>query len=357
METQPKHQFLKNKVLFISEYLNPPYDEGIKKTVYNLYLDLEEKYNLEVICRYGFQKESIHIVNTNALFYSKEVKNIIKKFEPNCIVYLPFQSSTFASYLRLKVFSILSKKTKLIFIALQPKPLKKWQEFLVKFLKPKHALTPSPALKNIWESLKINSKQVPLLTDLSIFKPISKNSDKETLRVKYDLPKDAFIVSHMGHLNEGRNLKTLIPLQKNGIQVVIAASSSTPEDAKGHQTLKDEILDSGIIILDRYLENIEELYQLSDLYIFPVVKKNSSIGMPLSILEARGCAIPVVTTDYGSIKSYMDDDFGGIIYSKPDDFLNAVLKYKNEKNTTFNKTKVESLNKTFYDTIYKIIEH
>ena len=26
------------KVLLVSEYLNPPFDEGIKKTVYNLYI-------------------------------------------------------------------------------------------------------------------------------------------------------------------------------------------------------------------------------------------------------------------------------------------------------------------------------
>lgn len=344
------------KVLFITEYLNPPYDEGIKKTVYNLFLELDKKYELKVICRYGFEKENIHIVQTNPLFYSKRIKSIINDFEPETIVYLPFQSSTFASYLRLKVFSYFSKKSTNLLIALQPKPLKSWQHFLVKFIKPKFALTPSPTLKQYWDTLNVNNQLVPLLTDLSIFKPLANINKKVELRKKYSLPLNAFTVSHMGHLNEGRNLNTLIPLQQAGIQVVIIASSSTPEDAKGQKSLKNKLLKSGIIILDGYIEQIEEVYQLSDVYVFPVIKKNSSIGMPLSILEARACSVPVVTTNYGSINQYLNDDFGGIFYAEPDDFLRLIREIKTSGKNNYAKTKVSKLNEVFYKTIHKQIE-
>jgi len=345
----------KRKILFISEYLNPPYDEGIKKTVYNLFLNFDKNYDLKVICRYGFQKENINIVQTNALYYSKEVKSIIKDFDPESIVYLPFQSSTFASYLRLKLFSLFAKKSKLILIALQPKPLKSWQKVLVKFIKPKAAFTPSPALQEYWNSIKVQNQLIPLLTDLSIFKPLKNKNDKQELRRKYDIPIDAFIISHMGHLNEGRNLKTLIPLQKGGNQVVIVSSSSTPPDALGKDSLKDYLVKSGIIILDRYIESIEEIYQLSDLYIFPVVKKNSSIGMPLSVLEARACEIPVLTTDYGSLNQFLGTDNNGIRYSNPESFLKNVDSIKKIINPTYSLSKVSELNNTFYSIIHNQI--
>ncbi len=344
------------KVLLITEYLNPPYDEGIKKTVYNLYLELNKKYDLQVICRYGFKKENIHIIDTNPLFFSKEVKSIIKKFKPDTLIYLPFQSSTFASYLRLNVFSFFVEKNKTIFIALQPKPLKKWQQFIIKFIKPKFALTPSPSLQYFWKSLNIDYQLVPLLTDLTIFKPISNSNTKQSLRKKYDLPKDAFIISHMGHLNEGRNLKTLIPLQKKGAQIVIVGSSSTPEDAKGKNSLKEELLNSGIIIINKFIENIEEIYQLSDVYIFPVVAKNSSIGMPLSILEARACGVPVITTNYGSVKTFLGEDYGGIIYSSPEMFSSKVKEIKNQLSFNREKTNVIKLNDKFHKIIQEFIE-
>ena len=102
------------KVLFISEYLNPPYDEGIKKTVYNLFLELDKNHELQVICRYGFEQENVHVVDTNPLYFSNKIKQLIKSFDPDSVIYLPFQSSTFASYLRLKVLSWFTNKSKII---------------------------------------------------------------------------------------------------------------------------------------------------------------------------------------------------------------------------------------------------
>ena len=350
---QLKTLIMKKKVLFISEYLNPPYDEGIKKTVYNLFLDLDKNYNLEVICRYGFKKRNINIVQTNALYYSKEVKSLIRKFKPDTIIYLPFQSSTFASYLRLKVFSYLAIKKKVILIALQPKPLKSWQKFIVNFIKPSMAFTPSPLLHEYWNNIKVKNQLIPLLTNLTIFKPLTEN--REALREKYNLPVDAFIISHMGHLNEGRNLKTLIPLQEEGNQVVVVSSSSTPTDALGLDSLKDFLVNSGIIILDRYIENIEEIYQLSDLYIFPVMKKNSSIGMPLSVLEARACLVPVLTTNYGSLSQFLGTDNNGIIYSDPENFLENLNLIKKNTIKSYKSSKVSELNSKFYSIIHNQI--
>lgn len=344
------------KVIFITEYINPPFDEGIKKTAYNLFLELDKNYDLKVICRYGFEKDNVHIIDTNRLFASNKIKSLIKKFNPDSLVYLPFQSSTFASYMRLRLLSLFTKNGNIILIALQPKPLKKWQKMIIKFIKPSFALTPSPVLKEFWDSIHQKSKLIPLLTNLSIFKPLEKNQDKRLLRQKYDLPVDAFIISHMGHLNRGRNLQSLIPVQQKNNQVLIVASSSTPVDAEGEESIEQELNNSGIIILNKYIENIQEVYQLSDVYIFPVVEKNSSIGLPLSILEARSCGIPVITTDFGSVKLFLDTDFGSIFYSDPDKFADSINVIKENSIMNINKTKVSELNQLFYHAIHNQIE-
>lgn len=343
------------KVLLITETLEPPYDEGIKKTVYNLYRDLKSNYNLKVIARFSFASGDIVTINTNVLFFSKKIKREINEFKPEVLIYFPFASATFASYLRFKILSHYAKGAKQIFLSLQPKTLKNWQKQIVKLIPPRLALTSSPQLKDFWDHINVNNILLPLQTDLNIFKPLEKESSKIELRNKYDLPANAFIISHMGHLNEGRNLKSLITLQKAGCQIVVVGSSSTPKDSVGPASLKEDLLNEGIIILDGYIEQIEEIYQLSDLYIFPVIAKTGSIGMPLSIMEARACGIPVLTTDFGSIRKFMDSDYGNIHYSKPEHFKEAITKIKEKKNRERKKTKVHEINQQYSQIIKEVI--
>lgn len=348
---------MKKKVVFISEYLNPPYDEGIKKTVYQLYKLLNDHYDLQVICRYGpTNLENVKCCKTNQLFFSREVKSIITSFRPDAILYFPFASSTFAGFLRNFNLARYYSSANNLMIALQPKPLKNWQKHLLKYFKPKIVLTPSPLLKERLDALGVKNKLLPLFTDLTIFKPIEIFEQKMELRKKYKIPLDSFVISHMGHLNKGRNLECLIPLQKEGHQVVVVGSSSTPEDAKGPDSIKIELKIAGITIIDEFIEKIEEIYQLSDLYVFPVTAPNSSVGLPLSILEARACGIPVLTTKFGSIKKYLAGDNGAIYYATPTEFPEIVKNIRESRKLTFQETNVRKLNNEFVNTIIASIE-
>ncbi|MBA7544633.1 hypothetical protein ES705_36994 [subsurface metagenome] len=348
---------MNKKVVLFTEYIDVPYDEGIKKTVYNLYSTLNKKYNLLVFCRKGLEgKKNVKEINANKLFYNKEIKQNIKKFKPDILIYFPFASSTFAGYLRMKVISKYYYQSKKILIALQPKPLKGWQQFLVNFIKPQMVLTPSLDLKHFLDLKRIPNQLFPLYTDLDNFKPLVAQSVQNELRKKYNLPENKYIISHIGHLNEGRNLLSLIPLQEAGYQVIIIGSSSTPIDALGPESLKDKLKKSGIIIIEKYIDKIEEIYQLSDLYIFPVVHKTGSIGTPLSILEARACGIPVLTTDFGSIQEFLGNDHDGIFYSKPEHFLAKLNEIKKNNSSEFTKTKISQLNEKYFNTIFNTIE-
>jgi len=344
-----------NNVAFITEYLDPPFDEGIKKTAHNIYLVLKKELNLKVFCRMGNENDPfINVVNVNRLFYSDKIKSSIKKFNPGTIIYLPYSSTTFTSYLRLKIISSYCVNAKTILIALQPKQTKPWQNKLLKHLLPDVGLTPSPDLKKIWDKKKFNNVLLPLFTDLNKFYPLKNSFKKKELRRKYNIPEKAYIISHLGHLNFARNLISLIPLQKAGSQVVIVKSSSTPQDAIGPESIKIQLLENKIIIIDHYIVNVEEIYQLSDLYIFPVIVKSGSIGMPLSILEARACGIPVLTTEYGSIKEKLNSDSDNIFYSDPKKFLNKLINIK-EKKTKCITNSIEKLNSEFLNVLYSSI--
>lgn len=341
--------------MFVSEFMNPPYDEGIKKTAKNIFDILSENYDVLTICRYGNNRMNNQIITrTNPLFINISLKRMISAFNPDILIYLPFSSSTLAGYLRMRILSWYCTNAKKIFIALQPKLITRLGELFIKLFKPQIALTPSPELLKQWEKLQIKAFQIPLFINIRTFSVNRNYSYRMSLRNKYNIPQDSFVIIHFGHLNTGRNLDSLMPLQGINNQVVIIGSSSTPKDAIGPKYIKEKLVNNGIIIIDQFIENIEEIYQLSDLYVFPVINNTGSIGLPLSILEARSCGIPVLTTDYGSIKIFLGDDYKSIFYSLPKDFYTIVEKIK-KKQGNYHKTKVLELNNKFLEVLNNLL--
>lgn len=344
------------KVIYFSEDISHPFDEGIKKTAALVLQILHANANLLAFCRYGQNSESPRLIkiNTNKLLLSNSVRALLANFKPDIILYLPSSSATLASFLRLAVMGLYAPKAKRILLALQPKPLGVFQQIIIKLLKPHSVLSPSPQVLQAMQQLNINNKLIPLFVDTQKFKPLSGSQQKQELRKKYNLPADKYIITHMGHLNYGRNLESLIPLQSDKVQVVILASSSTPADAPKEEKLKQQLINAGIIIYDGYVEQIQEFYQLSDLYIFPVINTGGSIGMPLSILEARACATPVLTTDYGSLKTFLDSDFGNIHYAPPQNFLTELEKIKNLQTNPY-LTNISALNTLFVSDLKNVL--
>lgn len=339
------------KIILITEIFKPPFDEGIKKSIFNIYKNLVKSYDVLVICRFGYSSKNIFEIKTNKLFISKKIHKIFKKFNPDFVIYSPFQSATFASLIRLKVLSMYNKNIKVGMIALQLKPISFVQSFLINFIKPKIVFTPSTHLKNFLEKKAIKVKMITLYTNLNKFKILDDEKEKLLLKKKYGLDNDKKIITHVGHIRESRNLESLIELQEEGFQVVIVSSSSTPDLNKkhvlnNHLNLKKKLKLKGIIIFDNYIPNINEIYQLSDIYIFPVFKVNASIDLPLSVLEARACGIPCICTDYGSLKFFLKNDNFGITYSKQSEFLINVKNILKSKKKYY-KSDVKKLNDRF----------
>jgi glycosyltransferase involved in cell wall biosynthesis len=51
----------------------------------------------------------------------------------------------------------------------------------------------------------------------------------------------------------------------------------------------------GVKIIEEYLPNIQVVYQLADVYIFPTISRDYVIDIPLSAIEALACGTPVIT--------------------------------------------------------------
>lgn len=324
------------KIIVYSEVLYPPFDEGIRNTAYQL---LKTLSNQEIIAL-GLTKANINSedpeitgIPTNKLLISYKLYKKIKAFSPDALIYIPGGCGTFWSFVRGWILKRYIKNKKVLLILLQPRKYTKLKRFAIKLFKPYKVLTPSQIIIKDMESLNIKCDFFPLGVDQNQFKPLQNKEKKIELRHKYNLPEDRYLILHVGHINNGRNLKELISLQGGENQVVILGSTSTPTQEGIDQKLKNKLEKQGIIIITQYINNMEEIYQLSDLYVFPVKLESGVISIPLTILEAMACNLPILTRNIGTLEKLFEEgkSNGFLYYSNEKQLIEKFKIIKKEK--------------------------
>ncbi len=173
-------------------------------------------------------------------------------------------------------------------------------------IQPECVITQSKVTAIDLNNAGIRSKALPLGVDDIKFSEQDRKR-KELLRKQYGLDAKKTILIHVGHIRRSRNLEYLSQIKKRlpAIEIVLIGSTyNNQQDKEVYETLKNE----GIVIFKDYVPDIENLYNLADYYIFPVIKKDAAIETPLSVLEAMACNLRVITTPFGSLPEIFNED-------------------------------------------------
>ena len=268
-------------------------DEGLKNIAHYTARELSKEY-------------TVMTLNIKKPLSADFLKTIFT-FNPDVIHY--FTGPTLLSFIFLKVLGVRWRKSKKVISALHPKSfasLSNNQIFIKysRFLKPDIVFVQDPTSKKLFESINYKTHILYNGVDTNKFSPIS-SSEKIRLRNKHGIDVNKFVLLHVGHLSRVRNLQIFEGLQNDDQQVVIVGSTYLGEDANLYKSL----MDKGCIIFKGYCENVNELYALSDCYIFPVESGNS-IFMPLSVLEAMSCNLPVISTNFEGLTSAFTEGDG-----------------------------------------------
>lgn len=171
------------------------------------------------------------------------------------------------------------------------------QRRLMRLIRPDLVLVQYPEAEALFGRLGCRVAQLPNGVDLERFKP-APDGRKRLLRQRYGLEPGLPVALHVGHLAAARNLMALAELPKAGIQVLVAGSVYMGTDLN----LIRQLEGAGFRILRGYQPCVEELYMLADCYVFPV-RPGDSLSMPLSVLEAMSCNLPVITTRFRGLQT------------------------------------------------------
>lgn len=293
------------KICLLSEFSGIQ-DEGMRKIAFYLDRELSQSHEVLHLCL----RPLINI-------FLPPLWLKIKSFRPDLIHFIP--GPTIKAFLLVKALHLWYPAAKTVMTAANP-VLSAFSERFVTFLKPDLILTQSRESEVKFGSLGCRVSFLANGVDTDTFIPVT-DVKKRELRAKYGFGEKEVIALHIGPLRKGRNVLFLDRIRREtGIRLLIVASLSTPMEREVYQELEN----GGCTVWRRYFENIAEIYALTDCYIFPTISKGNSIEIPLSVLEAMSCNLPVVSTPFGALPELFSEGDGLNFAGNEEDFISLI---------------------------------
>lgn len=150
----------------------------------------------------------------------------------------------------------------------------------------------------------VRAERLPNGVNLEKFNPAPDGAALAALRADLGLKPGVKVALHIGPVNANRNHELLMRLQREtDWQVLVIGSETAPFVPEVAQALQQ----AGVLLVRRYLPDINLVYALADVYVFPVEDPNGSIEFPLTVLEAMACDRPVASTRFLALPEYLKE--------------------------------------------------
>ncbi len=317
------------RIALFSERLRQPFDEGIKNYALHLAQGMAAAgHEVRILTAFAEDIPALGVENvrSNPLLLSPGMAARLRRFRPDLLLYVPTACATPFSFWRARMLKLYARGAPVVMVALQLRHYGRLGRLTMPYLCPDLVFVQSEATRASLEWCGCPLQILAPGIDTERFRPATAEQ-RAALRRRYGVDPAAYVVCHVGHLNRGRNVQALKALAQRPhaadhvrLQVVVVGSTSTAHDAE----LIAEMRASGVLLIDTFVPDIAEIYQMADCYAFPVRSETSSIDLPLSVLEAMACNLPVVTTRFGGLPLLFGEAAGLHFIADPEQLAEAV---------------------------------
>jgi glycosyltransferase involved in cell wall biosynthesis len=277
--------------------------------VFKIFSHAEGKSNIvkelsKTLASLGVSTEIIHLNPRNLI----KLQSIISRHKSSATVILVVGPSSFLSLAVMAYLSLLRRvyNTRVLVFMVQPTLLntspnliKRLTQGILWVIGVDKVLVQSKGVYGILRSLGLRAGLLPSGVSTEKFRPCSLE-EKLHLREKYGFPAHVKIVLHVGPIKRGRGIEHIMTLCNRSDIMVLIIGRPYDFDAG----LVKKVTDKGCVVYNKFFKNIDEIYKLSDVYVFPTKSIRNVVDLPLSILEAMACNLVVVTSQLDGITTY-----------------------------------------------------
>ncbi|MBN1163033.1 MAG: glycosyltransferase family 4 protein [Candidatus Krumholzibacteriota bacterium] len=293
------------RVLLVSEEITDRPAEGLVVFVMHLRRYLEGKHDLTAAYQRGSPARGPEVKKLlrGRFHIGREFRRFLRREKFDKIIYVPSSGLTALGLLRGILIGWISRADTIL-IGLQERRIGVFHRLQRLLPPPAIILTPVARMREDLEKAGFTTGFIIPGIEGDKFRPVA-GPEKARLREKYRLPGDGYIVLHVGHIKESRNVETFLDYRRWGedITMVFKCGQADP-------VWKKRLQDSGIVVMEEYTDDIHEIYQACDCYLFPVKNLRGALDFPLSVIEAAACGLPVVTTRYGTLPEMFGEGQG-----------------------------------------------
>ncbi len=311
-------------MIVLTNCLTQRADEGCLKVAVSLVKRLKQQAPETTVIGYDRESPLCDVfLPLNKLMLSLRLRKLLKK-EP--VLFAPFSAKMRSTALRTLIVSCLARG-KVLLLQSMYSPMNRMAKLLMKLSGATMVCLSEDSYRYYREKLGKRVMYLKTGVDTEKFTPVSRE-EKLQLRKKYKLPQEKPVVLHVGHLKESRNVDKLLNLPQEYHGVLVA---STHAPGQQNRMLRQALLQKeNLTLIDTFLPDIQEIYQLSDVYLFPVVEVKGCIDAPLSAMEAAACGIPVVATPFRELKVLLKQEgfYEITAFEKLPELLQAAIEEK-----------------------------
>ena len=166
---------------------------------------------------------------------------------------------------------------------------------------------------SIFESLNNYNKAKAKIIINGIKKDFFQRSNKQRKsgRKEFSIPKNAYVIGHVGRFTPWKGqlelVEAFIDYSKQNSQAILFLVGAPIFDSDSYlNKIKIKISNYGLndkIILAGFQSDLNKMYSMMDLFIYPALEKDTS---PLSLLGALSCGLPVTISSIESLEEIIE---------------------------------------------------